>query len=102
MSVDELLYEVCTEKLNVPPLPAGGVREEREERAILECVKDARSKNKDLSTGDSFAEQAFRVATALPWLWLLAWLLGPPLVVLVLGASIVWALLGFRKPNSVQ
>ena len=94
----ELLSLWCTSELGIPPLPEGFVLEEG---VFLEkCAKKDPKLREAWAAGDSFSKQLFRVAEVL--LPPLALVLVPPLFVLVLGASIGWALLGFRKPNSVQ
>jgi hypothetical protein len=52
---------------------------------------------KSWSSGDSYAAQSFRVARAiLPWLGIV---LMPPLLLLLLGASVRW---GFRKKLKLE
>jgi hypothetical protein len=101
LSAKELMSLWCTQSLGLPDSTKA------EERVFLECEKKfperfPPSTRASLLKDENFAEQSVSVAKVVfssgVWLWMLA----PPLVVLVLGASIGWALLGFRKPNSVH
>jgi hypothetical protein len=100
LSDKELLFLVCLEKLGLTASTA-------EEDARVFCEKKfpeelpEETKARLLKDEHSFTEQSFNVAKAVfsdLRLWL--WLLGPPVFVLLLGAFIGWALVGFRKAKS--
>ena len=53
-------------------------------------------------TGDSpvTARLGARAFDLSDWLWLIAGIAGPPLIVLILGFACIWVLQGFERPTN--